>query len=370
MRILYVTTISMTMMFFPDQVKKLLTEGHSVDIATNMTDSLIPAYDSMDVKVHHIPFSRSPFSRDNLTAYRQLKKLVEQEHYDIVHCHTPNAAMVTRLACRKVRKQGTRVIYTAHGFHFFKGAPLKNWLIFYPVEKFCSYFTDTLITINFEDYALAQKKMHAKEVGYVPGVGIDVSRIDAVSCDRSAKRRDIGVPEDAMLLLSIGELNVNKNHQVVLHALSQIKDVVKQNNIHYVIAGVGDQEQNLLNLAETLGLKDHFHLLGYRKDALELYKTADVFVFPSYREGLSVSLMESMASGLPAVVSKIRGNVDLIDGEGGIYCDPFKAETFADAICKMTDGATRETMGTHNKEAVRKFSLQNVLDEVERIYFG
>lgn len=368
MRILYVTTISMTMMFFPEQVKRLLAEGHSVDIATNMTDPLIPAYDSMDVKARHIPFSRSPFSRDNLTAYRQLKKLVEQVHYDIVHCHTPNAAMVTRLACRKVRKQGTRVIYTGHGFHFFKGAPLKNWLMFYPVEKFCSYFTDTLITINSEDYALAQKKMHAKEVCYVPGVGIDVSRISAVSVGRGKKRAEIGVPENALLLLSIGELNVNKNHQVVLHALSQIKDVLEQNNIHYAIAGVGDQEQNLLNLAESLGLKDRFHLLGYRKDALELYKAADVFVFPSYREGLSVSLMESMASGLPAVVSKIRGNVDLIDGEGGVHCDPVKAETFADAICKMTDGTTRETMGTHNKEAVRKFSLQNVLEQMGKIY--
>ncbi len=368
MKVLYVTTISNTMEFFPEHVKMLVEKGNSVDIACCIKRELWPVYSELNCKVHHIPFSRSPFSRDNLTAYRLLKKLVEQEHYDIVHCHTPNAAMVTRLACRKVRKQGTRVIYTAHGFHFFKGAPLKNWLMFYPVEKFSSYFTDTLITINSEDYALAQKKMHAKEVCYVPGVGIDVSRISAVSVDRCKKRAEIGVPEDALLLLSIGELNVNKNHQVVLHALSQIKDVVEKHNIHYAIAGVGDQEQNLLSLAESLGLKERFRLLGYRKDALELYKAADVFVFPSYREGLSVSLMESMASGLPAVVSKIRGNVDLIDGEGGAHCDPFNAETFAAAICKMTDGATRETMGAHNKKAVRKFSLQNVLEKMGKIY--
>lgn len=370
MRILYVTTVSMTMMFFTELIRKLVCEGHAVDVATNCTEPVLPVYGELGCKIYDVPFSRSPFSRSNFTAYRQLKKLVEQEHYDIVHCHTPNAAMVTRLACRKVRKQGTRVIYTAHGFHFFKGAPLKNWMMFYPVEKFCSYFTDTLITINSEDYALAQKKMHAKEVCYVPGVGIDVSRISAVLVDRCKKRAEIGVPEDALLLLSIGELNVNKNHQVVLRALSQITDEVKQNNIHYAIAGAGDQEQNLLKLAESLGMKERFHLLGYRQDALELYKAADIFVFPSYREGLSVSLMESMASGLPAVVSRIRGNVDLIDEEGGVHCDPFRAETFADAICKMTDGACRGIMGNHNKETVRKFSLQNVLQEMERIYFG
>lgn len=366
MRFLYVTTISMTMMFFPEQVKKLLAEGHSVDIATNMTDPLIPAYDSMDVKVHQIPFSRSPFSRDNLTAYRQLKKLVEQEHYDIVHCHTPNAAMVTRLACRKVRKQGTRVIYTAHGFHFFKGAPLKNWLMFYPVEKFCSYFTDTLITINSEDYALAQKKMHAKEVCYVPGVGIDVSRISAVEVDRCKKRAEIGVPEDALLLLSVGETNANKNHQLVIKALAKLGNP----KVHYAVAGKGDQSECLLALAKSLGVENQYHYLGFRTDVFELDKCADIFCFMSYREGLGLAALEAMACGLPLLTSNVHGINDYsIDGKTGYKCSPNDVDALCLNLKKLVENQqTRETMGAHNKEVVRKFSLQNVLEEMGKIY--
>ena len=169
--------------FFPEHIKMLMGEGHSVEIATNCEQPLPEIYKTLCCKSYDIRFSRSPFDKDNLTAYKQLKALVEKEHYDIVHCHTPNAAMVTRLACRKVRKQGTRVFYTAHGFHFFKGAPLKNWLMYYPVEKFCARYTDVLITINHEDFELAKKKMHVQKVCYVPGVGIDLSKIQNIQCN-------------------------------------------------------------------------------------------------------------------------------------------------------------------------------------------
>ena len=152
----------MTMGFFLEHIKMLLNEGHTVEIATNCEKPVPEIYNTLGCKVHDIPFSRSPFSKNNLKAYKMFKQLVESEHYDIVHTHTPNASMIVRLACRKVRKQGTKVFYTAHGFHFFRGAPLKNWLMYYPIEKFCARFTDVLITINKEDFALAQKKMPAK----------------------------------------------------------------------------------------------------------------------------------------------------------------------------------------------------------------
>ncbi len=367
MKILYVTTISGTMDFFPEHVKMLLKQGHSVELACSC--SLKPVnsiFLELGCKVHNIPFSRSPFSKNNLKAYKMLKKLVESEHYDIVHTHTPNASMIARLACCKVRKQGTRVFYTAHGFHFFKGAPLKNWLLYYPIEKFCARFTDVLITINKEDYVLAQKKMPAKKVCYVPGVGIDLSKIQNIECNRNEVRKSMGVPEDCVLLLSIGELNLNKNHQVVVKALAKLNN----KNVHYAIAGIGNQKEHLLSLAKELGVEKQFHLLGYRTDALTLYKASDIFVFPSYREGLSVSMMEAMANGLPIVCSKIRGNVDLVENEkGGFQFTPKDELTLVTQLISLINSEKKRTeMGNVNTQNILFFSINHVLEKMSEIY--
>ena len=363
MRILYVTTIGTTMGFFNSYVKTLIGDGHTIDIATNEKDSRVPeCYREWGCKIHHIDTSRSPLSMGNLKAIKQIKRIVASGNYDIVHCHTPVAAMCTRLACRKVRKKGTRVIYTAHGFHFFKGAPLKNWLIFYPVEKVCARFTDVLITINKEDYELAKIKLRAKRVEYVPGVGIDTEAFAASSVDVSEKRREIGVPDGARLLLSVGELNANKNHKTVLEAMKLIGD----DSIHYAIAGKGALRDELGALADELGIGQRVHLLGYREDVRELYHAADVFVHPSYREGLPVSVMEAMASGLPVVASRIRGNVDLIKEGGGILVSPADTNGFAEAIrTALADGSA---MGEYNKNAINDFSFDVVEKMLEEIY--
>jgi glycosyltransferase involved in cell wall biosynthesis len=278
--------------------------------------------------------------------------------------------MCTRLACLKLRKQGTKVFYTAHGFHFYKGAPLKNWIMYYLVEKICSYFTDVLITINKEDYALAQKKMKAKKIEYVPGVGIETKRF--LNCELSNEqklelRKEIGVPENAKLLLSVGELNENKNQKVVLEALSLLKD----KNIHYVIAGTGNKEEYLKKLAKELGLEDRFHLLGHRNDVPKLYKLSDCFVHPSFREGLPVSVMEALCSGLPCVVSKIRGNEDLVeDGVNGFLCNPFNSNDFANAIEKLiNDSDLCKKISQSNIEAAERFSVDNINEEMLKIYF-
>ena len=367
MKILYITTISNTMSFFVEHVKMLYSMNHNVEIAcAEGSRPLNAIYSELGCKVYNIPFSRSPFSKDNLKAYKMLKHLVETEHYDIVHTHTPNASMIARLACRKVRRQGTRVFYTAHGFHFFKGAPLKNWLMYYPIEKFCACFTDVLITINKEDYALAQKKMSAKKVCYVPGVGIDLSKIQNIECDRNEIRKSMGVPGDCILLLSIGELNVNKNHQVVVKALAKLNN----KNVHYAIAGQGNQKENLLDQAEELGVERQFHLLGFRTDALKLYKAADIFVFPSFREGLSVSMMEAMASGLPIVCSKIRGNVDLVEHErGGDLFVPADYQTLYLQLKNLIENKSLcEKFGDYNKKNVEKFGHANILRTMMEIY--
>ena len=314
-------------------------------------------------RIFDVPFERSPFNFHNVKAYKQLKRIIDENGYDYVHCNTPVGGVVTRLAARKTRKNGTRVLYTAHGFHFYKGASLKNWLIYYPVEKFCARFTDKLITINQEDYALARKKMKAKEVLYVPGVGINVDRFCDVSVDKLSKRRELGIPEDAVLLFSVGELNENKNHQTVINAVARMG----REDIHYVIAGNGPKEEALRQQAAALGLGGRLHLLGYRRDVPELLAAADLFVFPSYREGLSVALMEAMANGLPCAVSRIRGNTDLIDAEGGAHFDPHKVETCVEALETMLS-RDHAAMSAHNQQKIRYFSLQSVMEMMKSIY--
>ena len=366
MRILYVTTISLTMnSFFKPHIQMLVDEGHSVDIACNFRDlALDGLYTELGCTAHQIDFSRSPLSAGNIKAYGQLKRVIRNGNFDIVHCHTPNAAVVTRLVGRKFRKKkGLKVFYTAHGFHFYKGAPKLNWMVYYPIEKFCSRYTDKLITINQEDYELAKNKFKAKEVCYVPGVGIDLSRFEGVQIDRDAKRREIGVPEDAFLLLSVGELNENKNHQVVIRALAQLSNP----SIHYAIAGVGDKQEYLLALAGELGVSEQLHLLGYRKDVAELYKAADAFCFPSFREGLSASLMEAMACGLPALCSTIRGNVDLVDERSGFLFDP-RSSCSCQAAIEGVLTADRYKISQVNTCKILAFSKEEVVEKMRKIY--
>ena len=318
MKILYVTTIGGTMNFFKSLIGELIDEGNTVDIATNESVSKVPnLFRELGCKVFQISTSRSPFSFGNIKAIKQIKKIAKD--YDIVHCHTPLAAMATRIACKKLRKKNNlKVIYTAHGFHFYKGAPKKNWMIYYPIEKICSKWTDLLITINKEDFELSKRKMKAKQIEYVPGVGIDINKFANVIVDFDKKRDELGIKSTDKLILSVGELNENKNHKVVIKALSLIND----KSYHYVIAGVGNQKSNLELFAKENNV--NLHLLGYRNDVNELYKIADLFVLPSIREGLNVSVMEALAAGCPVVVSKIRGNVDMVNLENTFLSNDYK----------------------------------------------
>ena len=353
------------MSFFKDFIHHLIREGHTVDIATNEKDYPVPAiYQELGCKVYHIDTSRSPFSIGNVKAIKQLKKIVSGGGYDLVHCHTPIAAACTRIACRGARKRGVRVLYTAHGFHFYKGAPKKNWLVFYPVEKLCARMTDVLITINREDFAFAKRKLKAKRVEYIPGVGIDPERF--LPTEKSLlKRNEIGVPENAKLLLSVGELNRNKNHEKVLRAIAELG----RDDVHYAIAGKGALANELTGLAEELGIAERVHILGYRDDVAELYGAADLFVHPSYREGLPVAVIEAMAAGLPVVASRIRGNKDLITDDGGRLVCPCNAHGFAEAIGELlSDTETSEKMGAHNREAAKNYSTEAVSELLMKLY--
>ena len=369
MKILYVTTIGLTMIFFKSFVKELIDAGNTVEIATNESEIPVPeCYREWGCKVHQISCSRNPLKKSSITAVKEIKALVEREKYDIVHCHTPVAAMCTRLACRKSRKNGTKVLYTAHGFHFYKGAPLLNWLIYYPVEKVCSYFTDTLITMNKEDFALAKKKMKAKKVEYVPGVGIDLqkfeskSKIDPQKCTRVAKCEDLGIPSDKIWLLNIGELIPRKNQETLIRAVADI------NVISLTIAGQGPLYDKLERLIRELDISDRVKLIGYRTDISELCKLCDIFAFSSIHEGLPVSVMEAMASGLPCMVSNIRGNTDLIDNNGGILFDPHSVDDCKDALNSLLKSDFTK-MGEYNAEKIKSFSVEKVNEMMMGIYY-
>ena len=364
MKILYVATIGGFMPFFKTLIRDLLDKGHEVDIAANMTQYPLPQYyREWGCSIFQIPCSRSPLSIGNIDAIRVLRKIVIEKHYDIVHCHTPIAAACTRLACRRIRKNGTRVVYTAHGFHFYTGAPKKNWLLFYTVEKICSRWTDVLITINREDYKRAKRKFKIKIIEYVPGVGIDVEKFVNDPTSKIQKKNEFEIPQDSYVLLSIGELNTNKNHQIVLQAIETIKD----ERIHYVIAGKWNQDSRLLRMADEFGIIKQFHLIGYRSDISELYKMADVYVLPSIREGLNVSVMEAMSSGLPCIVSDIRGNRDMIEnGKGGYLVDPFDKDLLAQRITEISNHLLE--FGSYNAKKADVFNQKAINRIMMSIY--
>ncbi len=359
-------------------IKLLINMGYEVQVACNFDDRsslsdekvalLKEKLTAMGVKYHNIPFERQPLKPVNFKAYRQLKNIIDSESFDLIHCHTPVGGILTRLAAIKSRKEnGTKVIYTAHGFHFFKGAPLINWLIYFTAEKLCSYFTDTIITINKEDLANAENKLSAKKVCYVPGVGVDTEYFMGTAGKREALLSEISADEDSIILLSVGELSDRKNHKVSIEALSKLEN----KNIHLVIAGTGEKREEFLSLAKELGIDGRVHLLGFRTDIAELLKSADIFLFPSLQEGLPVALMEAMSCGLPIICSEIRGNTDLIDESCGVMCPANDVEAFRLAMERLvSDEALRESMGENALERSRNYDIKIIENYMKDIYSG
>ena len=314
---------------------------------------------------HKLPVIRSPFKADNVKAYRMLVNLMKEKQFDFVHCHTPMGGVLGRLAARRTKMP--YVIYTAHGFHMYKGAPLKNWLFYYPVEKWMAKKTDVLITITSEDYRLAQKKLRARHVVYVPGVGIDCAYYGKAKDNRQETRRALGIRDDEVLLLSVGELIENKNHAVVLRALGAM-DI---KGLRYCIAGVGDKKIPLMKQAKELGIAQHVKLLGYRTDVRDLLGAADVYLLPSRREGLNASMMEAMAAGLPCICTDTRGNDDLIaENQGGFRVHAEAENTWVRAIKALAgDADLRARFGAFNEKRVREaFSRERVQERMRKIY--
>lgn len=319
------------------------------------------------VKLLHIDVARSPMSfKQNYKAYKQLVKIIRDNKIDYIHCNTPVGGVLGRLAGKKCNVK--KVIYQAHGFHFYKGAPKKNWLVYYPVERWLAHYTDAIITINAEDFEAAEKfKLRNNgKVYYVHGVGIDMSQYDLSKKDREEKRLELRLSGNDVALISMGDLIERKNYDTAIRAVAEAETP----NLQYFICGKGPEEEKLKALAESLGVSEQIHFLGFRSDIKALLTAADIFLFTTKQEGLPRSMMEAMASGLPCIASKIRGNTDLLEGtEGGFLCETTDVSAYAEKLKLLAnDKALRETMGKNNLITLRKFSTETVSDELRKLY--
>lgn len=335
MKILYTATVlSHICQFHLPHMKALQEQGHTVHVA---------AHDNLAVKnglqlkycdkFIEIPFDRSPRSPGNVKAYKLLKKLLAEEHNDVILCNTPMGGIVTRLAAKQTRKQGTRVIYMAHGFHFFKGSSKASWLVYYPIEKYMAKYCDLLITINKEDYALAQKRFSKRtKVAHIHGVGVDEQRYHpATEEEQLAMREAEGLSQDDFVILCTGELNENKNQKTLISAAALLKDKIP--NLKVLLAGNGPKEQELREQIASLGLEDVVRLLGYRTDLERVTPAVDLVVSCSYREGMPLNIIEAMLCRKPVVASHNRGHDELVeDSVTGFLLQAENINGFADRI--------------------------------------
>lgn len=366
-KVLFTATVdSHILAFHLPFLKWFKEQGYEVHVATN-GDEEIPYCD----KKIKISFERSPFKLNNIKAIFQLKKVLLKEKYDIIHTHTPMGSVVTRLAAKKARKQGTRVIYTAHGFHFYKGAPLLNWCLFYPVEKYLSKYTDTLILINKEDYNLAQKKFKkCKDIEYVPGVGIDEKKFDIkmTTEDKHKLRKELGLKDTDFVMIYPAELSNRKRQIWLINTVREL--LIKNNDIHLLLPGRDSLKGECQKLIKKYKLENQIHLLGFRKDIPKLLMISNLAVSSAKQEGLPVNIMEAMYVGLPIIVSDCRGNRDLVKNDENGYIVPLdNSEMFKDKIeiiYKNKD--IKNKFKKTNREEIKKYKLKDILSKMNKIY--
>ena len=378
MRVLMTATVpSMIGQFNMDNIKLLQELGYEVDVACNCHDYSVWSKKridtfkrdllTMNINIYQIDFERNMFKLiKHFKSYFQMKHLLNKRHYDIIHTHTPISSFITRFAFKNSKYfDNSKLIYTAHGFHFFKGNSLVNNIIFSSLERIAGKYTDILITINNEDY-LAAKKFKLRKNGivkYVPGVGININKINSIVGNHDEFCKELKISTNSTLLLSVGELNFNKNHKIIIDCLPKLPQ-----EIHYIICGVGPLMQQYNDLAEELGVSDRLHLLGYRDDVFKIMKSCDIFIFPSFREGLGLAAIEAMACGMPLITSNRHGILDYAqNGINAFTCNPFKSDEFLTAIKKMNKNLINQ-FGDYNKNCAVKYDLHVIHKKMCSIY--
>lgn len=347
-KVLFTATVdSHILQFHVPYLKWFKEQGYEVHVATN-GEKEIPYCD----KKHVISFERSPIKINNLKAIKDLKKILDKEQFTIIHCHTPMGSVVTRLAAKKSRKSGTKVIYTAHGFHFYKGAPISNWLVFYPIEKWLSKYTDCLITINKEDYELAKRKFKTKQIEFVHGVGIEPEKFQFEMSEEEKKklRKSLGIKDDEFVIIYVAELSNRKNQGMLIKAAKELID--KGYKIKVLFPGIDSMNGYYQKMCLKLKIGESAKFLGYRNDISKLLKISDLYVSTSKQEGLPVNIMEAMACGLPIIATDCRGNRDLVDN----FIDLGDIESLKNQIKKEYLKQNKKII--YN---VEKYTLKNIL---------
>ncbi len=310
----------------------------------------------LGIEIHNIEFSRSPYSKKLLSNYKELKKLLKDEEITVIDTHNPIVSVISRVAAFKCHIN--KVIYTVHGFFFFKGSSIKNQILFKPIEFIMAKYTDILITTNLEDYKIAQKMKVRDKVHYVPGVGVDAQNIRDLNINPVSKRSEIGLPINALVFISVGECIDRKNHESAIRAFAE----ANLPNSYYVIIGDGELLEYLKSLTENLNITNKVIFTGFRKDANEFLKCSDIFLFPSYQEGLSVALLQAMAAGLPVLASRIRGNVDcIIEYKGGLLFSPHNVDDIRNQMVKIFNNSEeRKRYGSFNMDYIKNFDIKLV----------
>lgn len=365
-KILYVTTISDTInAFLVPHIKSLIEQGYKVDCAANLVEEFSEELIDMGVKLFEVPFTRNPLDINNLKAFKKLKKLQENNNYDIVHVHTPIAGVYGRML--KLKFKSLKTIYTVHGFHFYKGAPLLNWLIYYPIEKIMANFTDSMITMNSEDYERANL-FNVKNVYNVNGVGVDLDFYNSSNCNSVETRKKLNLQKDDFVIFMIAEVNKNKNHKQMIEAVKILKD--KGIEVKVICAGEGPLLDTVNKEIRDQNLTENIFMLGYRTDISELITACDVGIMMSYREGLPRSIMEFMSCGKPVIGTNIRGIRDLIKNNvNGYLVDVGNSQDTADRIEKLyKEEQILKSMSFKANEAIKDYSVDKVINQLKKVY--
>jgi glycosyltransferase EpsD len=347
-------------------LKMLKDKGYMVDVAVEVRgNGKVPFADHL----FNLPFKRTLFSFRLLEAYRRLEKIIREGDYALVHCHTPIPSAMTRFAAGNARKKGTVVLYTAHGFHFFKGAPLSYWLTYYLAEKYLSRKTDAIITINKEDYDLASKKFYAGRTHYIKGIGVDTSKFRKVEpVSKESFKREMGYEPNSFILLYAANFIDRKNHQFVLRALVGLKDLIPE--VKILFAGSGARMQKMIDFTTKHGLHAYVDFLGFRKDMDRLLAIADVSISSSKQEGLGLALAEAMVCGVPVIASEDRGHKELIvHNETGFLFEQENEQAFIDSVFKLYQNRDLSGKFVENGvQKIRQFSIENSLASMDEIY--